>query len=351
MPAIPSSLSLSYDAILSTTLFNYRSTLEDQISTNNTFLFALKKKGAYKKVSTIGDRIAVPLMYELGTADSYSGYDQLDVTPMDGITTAFFDWAQASIPIVISGLEEKKNSGEAQLVNLLSSKVKQATLGLQEFVNKGIQQGNRGSAITTAYTSALNGSLFVAPLPLLVHYTPSTSVAIGNINQLTYTWWRNQFTAAAATTYAGTLAELRTLFNNCSKGPGGPPDWHITDQQTFEFYEKVLATMHQNPSYARADIPFESVLFRGQTVVWDEFVPNVTAGTCTTSTTQGTWYMLNTNFFEFIVHSGTDFVNTPFVKPENQDAKVSHILLLCGTTVSNRRKQGVMGSIDTTVTS
>ncbi len=349
--AIPSSLTLSYDAILTTTLFNYRSTMEDQISTNNTLLFQLKKKQAYKKVSTLGDRIVVPLMYELGKADSYSGYDVLDTTPMDGATNAFFSWAQASVPIVISGLEEKKNTGEAQLINLLSVKVKQATMGMQEFVNKGIQQGNRASDITTPYTSTVNGSTFVDPLPLLVKYDPTTSTTVGNINQATYSWWQNKYKAAAATTYAGTLAELRTLFNNCSKGPGGPPDWHIVDQQTFEFYEKILASYHQNPSYARADIPFETVLFRGQTVLWDEFVPNVTAGNCTASTTQGTWYMLNTNFIEFIVHSGTDFVNTPFQKPENQDAKVSHILLLCGTTISNRRKQGIMGSIDTTVAS
>ena len=34
------------------------------------------------------------------------------------------------------------------------------------------------------------------------------------------------------------------------------------------------------------------------------------------------------------------------LKPENQDAKTSHILWLGGVGVSNRRKQGVMGGID-----
>src|SRR3954470_16391260 len=136
MPA--TSLTLNYDAILSTTLFNYRKTLEDAISTTNAFLFYLmkKNKGGYQVLGEIGDRMAMPLMYELGNADSYSGYDVLDTTPSDGITMAFFNWAQASVPISISGLEEKKNRGEEKLVSLLKAKTQQAELGLQDFFNR-----------------------------------------------------------------------------------------------------------------------------------------------------------------------------------------------------------------------
>src|SRR5262245_26077410 len=119
MPA--TSLTLSYDAVLSTTLFNYRKTLEDAISTANAFLYYVMKKsqGGYKKVSDLGDRMQIPLMYELGNADAYSGYDVLNVQPADGITSAFFDWRQAAVPISISGLEEKKNRGEAKIIDLL----------------------------------------------------------------------------------------------------------------------------------------------------------------------------------------------------------------------------------------
>jgi hypothetical protein len=79
----PSSLTLNYDAILSTTLFNYRKTLEDAISTTNAFLFYLMRKAAdgYQVVNEIGDRMAMPLMYELGNADAYSG---LSLAPVVG---------------------------------------------------------------------------------------------------------------------------------------------------------------------------------------------------------------------------------------------------------------------------
>lgn len=350
MGAIPSTLTLNYDAILSTTLFNYRRTLEDAISTTNAFLFYLMKraKGGYKIVSEIGDRMAMPLMYELGNADSYSGYDVLDVTPADGITTAFFNWAQAAVPISISGLEEKKNRGEEKIISLLEAKTKQAELGLQEFFNKRMLQGAGGSSINTAYVSPLNGSQFVDPLPLQVAYDPTASVTIGNINQNLNVWWRNQTKAfSGVSTFVAFLKTLRTLRNNCSKGPGGPPDLHLTTQGTEELYEAALAAAHRNPSYQVADIPFDNVAFYGKPVTWDEFMPDFGDGTVTQ--TKGSWLMINTKFWGVRVDKETNFATTPFIKPENQDAKTAHILWLGSLGVSNRRKQGIGGLIDETI--
>lgn len=346
-----SSLTLNYDALLSSTLFNYRKKFEDNISTANAFFYKLKAGGGYKTLSSIGERMAMPLMYELGSADSYSGYDQLDVTPMEGITTAFFDWRQASIPISISGREEKINKGEEQIVNLLEGKVKQAELGIQEFFNKKLLQGNGGSTITTAYTSSRNGSVFLDPLALQVAYDPTTSTVVGNINQATYSWWQNKTKNSTASTYAAWKKELIQLRNNCSKGGGGVPDLYLSDQGVYELYNAALAASHQNPSYQSADIPFENVAFFGKPWTWDEFVPDVQGGSVTQSTSSGTLWMLNTKYWGVKVEASTNFSTGPFIKPENQDAKTAQILWMGGVGVSNRRKQGVMGGIDTTLTS
>lgn len=347
----PSSLTLNYDALLSTTLFNVRRKFEDAISTANAVYFLLKKQGAIKEKDNIGERAMIPLMYELGQADSYSGYDQLDTTPMDGITSAFFDWRQAAVPIAISGAEEKKNRSEAQMIDLLDGKTKQAEMGIQEFFNKRFLQGSAGSSITSAYTSSINGSTFIDPLPKLVAYDPTASVSVGNINQLTYTWWRNKTKNSTSTTFAGLRKELRNLRNQCGLGPGGPPNLHIADQGSWEVYVSALEAMHQNPSYQKADIPFENVSFDGYPVVHDEFIPDVQGGSATQSTTSGTWWMLNTKFLEIQVQADSNFAPTPFQKPVGQDAKIAHILWMGAALCSNRRKQGVAGGIDTTLTS
>jgi hypothetical protein len=348
----PSSLTLNYDAVLSTTLFNYRKTLEDAISTTNAFLFYLMKrvKNGYQLLSEIGDRMAMPLMYELGLADSYSGYDVLDTTPADGVTMAFYNWCQAAVPISISGLEEKKNRGEEKILNLLDTKTTQAELGLQTFFNQRMLYGAGGSTIQTPYTSAMNGSTFVDPLPKQVAYDPTAALTVGNIPQATNGWWQNKTRdGSLATTFAGFLKGLRHLRNDCSKGPGGPPDLHVATQGTEELYEAALAASHRNPSYQVADIPFDNVAFYGKPVVWDEFVPDFYTGTVTQ--TKGSWLMLNTKFWGVRVDRETNFAPTPFIKPENQDAKTSHILWLGALGVSNRRKQGIFGRIDESIAS
>ena len=349
----PSALTTQYNDLLSTTLNNYRRTLEDNISRTNAVLWYLKNKteGGYELVSTIGDRMQVPLMYELGQADSYSGYDVLDVTPMDGITSAFWEWRQASVPIAISALEEKKNRGEAQILSLLEAKTKQAEMGIQEFFNYRLLNGAGSSSITSAYTSPVNGSSFIDPLPLLVKFDPTSSTVVGNINQLTYSWWRNRFSNSGGGTYSAWLKELRVLRIQCSRGPGGSPNMHVTDENVYALYETALAASHRNPSYQKADIPFDNVAFYGKPVTYDERVPDVSGGSETVSASSGTWFMLNMDFLKIKVDRETNFAPTSFKTPENQDAKVAQILWLGGIGTSNRRKHGVMGSIDTTITS
>lgn len=348
----PSSLSLVYNEILSTTLFKFAKTIEDQISTANAFYHQLKKAGAYKLVDNIGERAAFPLMYELSNTDSYSGYDAVDVTPIDGITTAFYDWRQASTSITIDGLSKKKNKGDQQIVDLLDTKTKQANISIVQFFNRALLQGNginSASAMTTAYTSGVNGSVFVDPLGLQVKYDPTTSTSIGNINQSLYAWWQNQLLNSGSSTFAGFLKDVRRFRNLCSKGPGGPPDLYLSDQFTYELYETSLAAAHRNPSYQVADIPFDNVGVYKRPLVWDEYVCDVANGSTTQSTTSGTMYALNTAFWSVQVESGTNFAPTPFVTPENQDASTALILWLGAVGCSNRRKQGVMGSIDTTI--
>jgi hypothetical protein len=353
----PSSETKNYDALLSLTLANYRATLQDTISTSNAFFFELKgREDGWKGVSNLGERIEVPLMYEMGTADFYSGYDTLDTTPMDGITKAFFDWTQMNVPITISRIEERKNSGELALVSLLKTKTKQALLGIQDLFGKALIQGNgpnSATAIVTPYTSAINGATGFDPLPKLIHYSPSGSLVVGNINQTTYAWWRNQIKNSSGTTFAGVLKEMSTLYNLCGAGPGGSPNLFLCDRKVYELYEAAMWAKHQNPSYTKAGYPFDSLQFHGKPLVWDEFVPDAANSTITAIPVDasGTLYMLNTQFIDVTYDNETNFISTPFQVPENQDAKTAHIMWYGATTVSNRKKQGVMFSIDTTLTS
>lgn len=350
----PTSETRSYDALLSTTLENWAKGLEDQITTSMFFYYMLKRSKSWIPVDSLGERCKYSLRYQNGNADSYAGYDPIDVTPMDGITAAFFEWVQMASSISISRIEERKNAGEYQQLDLLEEKSNQAMDGILELFAKAFLQGNgvnSATAITSVYASPTNGSPFVVPLPLLVAQDPTASLTIGSINQNTNTWWRNQKRAATDTNFASFLKDLSKVRNDCSKGIGGPPDMHLADQATVELYEAALRSFHHNMDYARADIPFDNIAFHKKPVVWDEFMANWSGGTTVQSDTQGSWVMLNSKYIQFKFDRQTNFLTTPFVRPENQDAKTAQILWYGASGVTNRRKHGVLSDITTTLTS
>lgn len=353
---IPSTLTQAYDTVLSSTWFNLwkSGAVEDNIASSNAFLFKLIKSGNYTR-NAEGNRMQVNLRYAIQNGDAYSGYDDLDTTPVDGHTAAFFDWGQWAVPFGFSGKERRENAAtKTQIFDLVKAKTEQAMDGIHEGFARALIQGNgpnTATAITTAFTSVRNGAVFIDPLFKLVAYDPTASVAVGNINQSTYSWWRNQLFNSISTTFAGFFKELDRLRNLTLKYPGGAPDLHYCDQFVSELY---IAAMRKDNRYLdtkKADIPFDNVTFHGQPVTWDQWCPDVQNGTITgiPVASSGTWAMFNTKYFQ--IKTFLDFETKPPVEPENQDAKVGQILWHGGIGVSNRRKHGVMGGIDTAITS
>lgn len=341
----PAQSTFNYDALIATSLANYRRQLVDNISSSNAFF----KEVAWESRDG-GLFLAEDLMYALAPVDSYDSYDELTLAPTNGITQAQFPWAQASAPILISGKERKQN--KHRIVDLISAKIEQAEMGIREFWGKAFLQGSlagAGASLTTPYVSAANGSQFVLPLPLLIHYTPTASVEIGGINQSTNAWWRNHSLSSSATTKEGLLLEIMTMYNNCSKKAGGPPRLGLCDQTTWEliniaYYDKYRARMEPVGDY-----PFPAVKFWDMKLVWDEFVPDVHSNTVDTST-YGTLFFINTKFMKCAYESETNFVVTNMERVPNQDVDYKHILWMGGVTCSNRRKLGVIGKIARTLT-
>jgi len=351
-------LSRTYSSVIALTLDKARPILEDQITKNNALFYFIKRSGNWKGANGLGDRLRVPLMYELSPADSYSGFGAIDTTPTDGITDAFFDWRQAASTISLSGMDEAQNRGTEGFLSIVKARTKQAVYGLEDFFSKALLQGqakNDSSSIATAYTSGVNGSTFIDPLGLIIKYDPTSSTTIGNVNQSTNSWWRNQTADSSATTYAGFLKELRNMYNLCSKGGGGSkgrPNLVLMNQSTHELYESALAATHRNPDYGKGDIPFETVRFKGSDAIWDENVVDAKNGDLDPDgSDEGTAYFCNTNFMGVTFDSQHNFHIGEFVKPVGQDARTAKVLWYGAHWTSQRRKLGVLGGITTSIAS
>ncbi len=301
----------NFDALLSTTLANYRDQLTDNVFTARPLTYFLMDKGRIRMLDG-GTKIVEPLIYgQNSTVASYSGYDTISLTAQSGITAAEFDWKQYAASIAISGIEEAKNNGEAEIINLLEAKIMQAEESMREGFNQmffGDGTGNSGKN--------WNG------LGNLVE-SGNTVGGIDSSDALN-DWWRSYEENTAG---ALTLAQMATAYNSVSVG-NDHPDMVLTTQTLFEKYEALLQPQLRYTDTKTADAGFQNLLFKAAPVVYDVHCP------------AGTMFFLNSKYITLVGHSGKWFQQTEFVRPENLDARYALIMCYGNLTVRNREKQG-----------
>lgn len=306
----------NFDALLSTTLNNFTPRLEDNIFSARPLVYWLKSKDRIKTRSG-GAKIIEPLIYGLNTtAGSYAGYDSIPTTPQDGISAAEYDWKQFAATVAISGIEEAKNRGEAEVIDLLESKIMQTEETITEkldymFFADGTGNGSKdwhGLAQIVEATGSLGG----------IADTVTSTDAAGS----TVYYWRAKEENTAEVL---TIARMTTMYNDVSNG-NAKPDFVITTQTLFEKYESLLQPQLRFTSPDTADAGFDNLLFKGSTIMYDDYC------------TSGVVYFLNSKHLLLTKHSDVWFKTTPFVKPHGQDARYSQILLY-GNLISNNRSR------------
>ena len=349
----PSQHTINYDALLSTTLFAYRDSMVDNIFKDSAYLAALREFGAVERQDG-GERIQVPLMYGTNsTVKSYQNYETIDTTPQDGMTSAFYDWREIAGTISISRREERQNSGESRMLNLLRQKVQQAEMSMRETLNQQLLQGTVSGATFVPGNSAKDLNPLGYFLRKLNATNPTTGGNVGNISSSAESWWRHNTAVADSgstdtgnafalnvSTYAGLKVAMRRMYNFCGRGSGGFPNLLVGDQVTYETYENALDVNVRFQNTRLGEMGFDSLKVRGAEFIWDEVVPDIDNGTV--AITAGTVFFLNTNFYKLIIDSETDIITTPFIEPENQTAKTAKVLFMGNAAVTNLRKLGVL---------
>lgn len=361
----PSQVTINLDSLFGTSLAAYKKELVDNIGATNAFFFEIIKGDLYESQDG-GTYIQNPLMYGLQIADSYDGYDELSTLPVDGITDTIWQWRQCAAAIVYSMKEVKQN--KQKIVDLVSSRIKQAEMGLQEFFSQSLMWGsvNQGGTLKTPYTSPINGSSSIEPIGELIDFTPTTSTTVGNINQSTNTWWQNKTATSAATTYDAFLLEVDSIFNSASLGTGGKVKMVMFDQVTYQLFVHAVYQKYRYTQMPTDEAyPFENIMYKGAHIVMEDKMPDVSGGVAPTLTagagntgslTHGSGYFINPQFFKMEYESSSDFEmlkdenGKTFQKPVNGDSRVGHVAWMGNLITDNRRKQGVIGSVARTLT-
>lgn len=305
----------NYDALLSTTLNNYRDTLEDNVSSQVALWWWLKQAGQVRKESG-GAKIVVQLLYgKNSTSASYSKYDTFSTDPQEGITAAEFDWRNHGVTVAISGEEEDKNAGPEKVIDLLQAKIKQAQITCAEDFDEMFLGDGTG-----------NSNKDFLGLEALIGNEASSVTTVGGIDctAAANAFWRSVVDSTAEVLDVGTLAHL---YNQMTRGPV-QPNFAVTTMALYEKYESLLQNALRYTDTKMASAGFQNLMYKKAPVVFDS---NIGAGK---------WYFLNSEYLELVQHSNTWLRNTPFQTPYNQDARYSKIISRGNLVISNRKLGG-----------
>lgn len=302
----------NFDALLSTTLANYRSQLTDNVFTARPLTYTLMEKGRIRMLNG-GTKIVEPLIYgQNDTVKSYSDYDSINLTPQTGISAAEYDWKQYAASISISGIEEAKNRGKEQVIKLLNAKITQAEGSLQELMNQQLFTG-------TGATTNFFGIDVIAG---------TTGNSVGGIDGATETWWNPTVTNVGG---ALTLLNMAAAYNDASKG-NDVPDIIVTTQAQYQKYEALLTPNVRYQDVSKANAGFQNLMFKSTPVVFDKVA------------TSGRMSFLNTKYLKLTGMAGNWFTTTPFQQGivNGKDARYAAILAYGALTCSNRDRQATL---------
>jgi len=323
-----------WDALLTTTLANYRRKLQDNIfdwypalswlvgrlgntlrgAGPHTGQDAPRGKERLRKLDG-GESIVEHLMYEVSSAvKSYSNYETLDTTPQEGLTIARFSWRQYGASISISGLERRNNNGEAEMLDLLKAKTTQAEMSMRRRMSTDIWGSNADGKSFDGFGTVL-----------------STTATLGGLSPTTYSWWQPTITASGSFAAQG-LSDMRTNFNTISYGED-TPDAGFCPQSVFEFFENTFLPLQRYGDEKAANTGFQTLKFKGIPIIFDR------------SATSGTMTFLNSDYLCLCVHRDAFFSTGKFIEPEDQDATTAKILFQGNLTVNNRRMHGRLTGI------
>jgi hypothetical protein len=303
---------LSYDQLSAITKKYYVPKLVDSVFDSDPLLKRYKDKGRYKKING-GTSVMMPLNYALTTAAGwYSGADTLSTTDNDQISAAEYQWKQCYANISITRSDELQNSGDAQVIDLVKSKVQIAEKTLADYLQTGLY------ATSTNAKSIVGTGLFV-----------SVANTVGGISQSSYSWWQAQ---VDSTTTTLSLAAMQAVWNNCTINNQQPTVLMAT-RANYNRYYALLQPQQRFTDGDTAKGGFQNLLFNGAPMIVGPKVPT------------GNVQFLNEENLTLFVHKDEDMRFEPFQKPINQNVKVAKIYWMGAHGTDNCRMLGALTAL------
>jgi hypothetical protein len=312
--------------IIATTIQSRSGELADNLTQNNAILQRLNSKGNVRPFSG-GNVILEEIFYDdtaTNNANSYSGYEVLNISPDSPISAAQFKIAQYAASVTMSGLEMLQNSSKEAIIDLIDGRMQVSEARLLNRISGDLYGDGTG-----------NGGKNVDGLAAAIAVSPTTGT-YGGINRANFTFWRNQITTGA--TSATMLAKMTEAAIKQIRGTD-KADLYIAGNNMYQYFVNALQAIQRITTEESGAAGFASLKFYGGGTSADV----VLGGGIGAQENTNYMYLLNTNYIFFRPHKERNFVPIGGERQAiNQDAIVKLYGFAGNMTTSNAQLQGLL---------
>lgn len=312
--------------IIATTIQSRSGELADNLTQNNAILQRLNSKGNVRPFSG-GNVILEEIMYNdpnTNNANSYSGYEVLNIAPDSPISAAQYKIAQYAAAVTMSGLEMLQNSSKEAIIDLLDGRMQVSEARLLNRISGDLYGDGTG-----------NGGKNIDGLAAAVSTSPTTGT-YGGINRANWSFWQNQVTTGL--TSSNTLAKMTEAAIKQIRGTD-KADLYIAGNTTYQYFVGALQAIQRITTEESGAAGFASLKFYGGGTSADV----VLGGGIGAQENANYMYLLNTNYIFFRPHKERNFVPIGGERQAiNQDAIVKLYGWAGNLTTSNAQLQGIL---------
>ena len=320
--------------IIATTIQHRNGVLADDLTNNNALLRTLKKRGNVRPFSG-GNVILEELMYNdpsTNNADSYSGYQLINISPDSPISAPQFDIKQYAASVTVSGLEMLQNNSKERIIDLVDGRMQVSEARIMNRIGSDIYLDGTG-----------NGGKNITGLAAAVPDSPTNTY--GGIDRNTWAFWQSQSfsgtTDGGAAVSSSNIIQYMTALGLSLVRGNDKPDLWVADNNYYGFYVNALQAIQRVTSDGGGDAGagFASLKFYGGGMSADVVLDGGIGGAATANH----MWALNTKYIYFRPHSDRNFVPIGGERQAgNQDAIVKLYGWAGNLTCSGSQFNGVL---------
>jgi len=291
------------------TLFDQSDAIADEVLHHNPLLAALQDQGLVRRFSG-GYELRKPIMYnDAAVGGFYSGFSSFNLDAIDDFTAFKFAIKQVYEPVAISGRDRRANRDDAQLLDLVETKIQAAIARLKNTVGTSIRGDGTGS-----------GGLEFDGIKKAVSTSPSSGT-YGGIDRSANVFARN-YAKNVTLTALNVQEEVTDAISRVTRGDE-MPDLGLMERTAWKFLHNSLTAIQRiQAPVKKAVAGFRALEYDGCSFVFD-------GGYGSAVLESNSCRLLNTKYWTMDMVRGADFkpLAPDMARPVDQDAFFTVIIV------------------------